>query len=309
MKGDEILIVSFKDIPGSNNWSIVKPINKGWSDDKKYYIKTVDEKELLLRISDITQYENKEKEFESLKLLINMDILMSRPIDFGICNKGQLVYSLLTWINGEDAEVILPKLDNKEQYNLGTKAGVFLKQIHRAPAPQNLPSWAERFNAKIDKKIANYKDCSIHFHGADRIIEYIEHNRSLLLNRPQSFQHGDYHVGNMIITPEGELGIVDFNRMDYGDPWEEFNRITFCVSTSPAFASGYINGYFDNKVPDLFFRLMALYIGINQLSSIPWAIHFGEEEVNTMLKQAQSVLKWYDDFKTYIPNWYVTNHD
>ncbi|WP_246566607.1 aminoglycoside phosphotransferase family protein [Tissierella simiarum] len=298
----------FNDIPGSNNWDMVKPINKGWSNDKKYYIKTIDGKELLLRISDITQYENKKEEFESLKLFTNMDILMSRPIDFGICNNGQLVYSLLTWINGEDAEVILPKLDNKEQYSLGAKAGAFLKQIHRVPAPQSLSNWSEKYNHKIDIKIANYKACGIHIHGADRIIEYIEHNRSLLLNRPQTFQHGDYHVGNMIITPEGELGIIDFNRMDYGDPWEEFNRITFCASISPTFASGYIHGYFDNIVPDLFFRLMALYIATNQISSIPWAIPFGEREVNTMLKQAQSVLKWYDDFKTYIPNWYVPDY-
>ncbi|SDY74499.1 Predicted kinase, aminoglycoside phosphotransferase (APT) family [Proteiniborus ethanoligenes] len=302
------MITSFNEISGSNNWSILKQINKGWSNDKKYYIKTVDKKELLLRVSKISEYENKKKEFESLKHLTNMDILMSWPIDFGTCNEGQLVYSLLTWINGEDAEIILPKLSNEEQYSLGIKAGQYLMQIHKIPAPEKLSSWEERFNRKIDIKIANYKACSIHLHGADRMIKYIEDNRILLQNRPQSFQHGDYHVGNMIITPEGELAIIDFNRMDYGDPWEEFNRIVFCANISPAFATGYINGYFHNEVPDSFFRLMALYIGTNQLSAIPWAIPFGEAEINTMLKQAQNVLKWYDDFKTYIPNWYITNH-
>ena len=55
---------SFNEIPDSNNWKIIKLIHKGWSDDKKYYIKTVEEKELLLRISDITQYENKKKEWK-----------------------------------------------------------------------------------------------------------------------------------------------------------------------------------------------------------------------------------------------------
>lgn len=298
----------FNDISGSNNWDTIKLIEKGWSDDKKYYIKTVDEKELLLRISDITQYENKKREFESLEVLISRDILMSRPIDFGICNSGKSVYSLLTWINGEDAEVIIPQLDGKKQYSLGVNAGVFLKQMHRIPAPKSMPSWAERFNRKIDRNMSSYKSCDIHFHGAEEMIGYIEHNRHLLLDRPQSFQHGDYHVGNMIITSKNELGIIDFNRMDYGDPWEEFNRITFCVSTSPVFASGYINGYFDNKVPDLFFRLMALYIATNQLACIPWAIPFGEEEVNVMLKQAEDVLEWYDDFKTYIPSWYIKSY-
>lgn len=308
MKGDEKLTESFNEISGFDSWDIIRPIDKGWSNDKKYYIKTVDGKELLLRISDIAQYENKKKEFEILKLLISRNILMSHPIDFGVCNGSKSVYSLLTWINGEDAEIMLPQLDDKEQYYLGIKAGMFLKQIHTILAPEKLPSWAERFNRKIDIKISNYKACDIQFYGAEEMIEYIEQNRFLLVNRPQSFQHGDYHVGNMIITPKGELGIIDFNRMDYGDPWEEFNRITFSVSISPAFATGYINGYFDNNVPDLFFKLMALYIATNQLSSIPWAIPFGEEEVNTMLKQAENIMKWYDGFKTYIPNWYILSY-
>lgn len=177
----------FNDIPGSNDWNIIKLIDKGWSDDKKYYIKKVDGRELLLRISDITQYENKKKEFESLKLLMSIDALMSRPIDFGICNNGKLVYSLLTWINGEDSEVILPKLGNKEQYFLGIKSGVFLKLIHEIPASQNQSDWTERFNRKIDMQIASYKACGIQFDGSDRMIKYIEDNRSLLTNRPQSF--------------------------------------------------------------------------------------------------------------------------
>lgn len=297
--------IYLNDVPSANDWDIIKPINKGWSDDKKFYIKTSGGKQLLLRLSDISQYEKKKREFESLRLLMNMDILFTQPIDFGICNNGQSVYSLLTWIDGKDAEIILPKLDDKEQYMFGIKAGMDLKQIHSIPAPKDQPDWAERFNRKTDKKIVMYKACNIHFQNDDKLIDYIEQNRSLLINRPQSFQHGDYHVGNMIIAPKGELGIIDFNRMDYGDPWEEFNRITWCAEISPMFASGYINGYFDGNAPDLFFRLMALYIASNQLSSIPWAIPFGEEEVNTMLRQVQSVLKWYDDFNTYIPSWYV----
>lgn len=137
------------------------------------------------------------------------------------------------------------------------------------------------------------------------VIQKVSVIRYALGNRPQCFQHGDYHVGNMVITIKGELGIIDFNRIDYGDPWEEFNRITFCVNTSPIFASGYINGYFDDEVPDLFFRLIALYIASNQLSAIPWVISFGKKEVATMLKQAENIMAWYNGLKTYIPNWYI----
>ncbi len=297
----------YNDIPNSSSWCRVKEINKGWSSDKKYYIQREDGKELLLRISDTSQYENKLKEFQAVKQLEHRDILMSRPIDFGVCNKGEEVFTLLTWVSGEDAEIVLPTLSDKQQYEMGIKAGEMLRQIHEIPAPQDQISWSEHFNRKIDRKIVNYKACGIYLRGANKIINYIEENRYLLENRPQSFQHGDYHIGNMIITKSGELGIIDFNRFDYGDPWEEFNRITWCVNKSELFASGYINSYFNYKVPDLFFKLMALYIASNQLSSIPWAVPFGEEEVNIMLEQTESVLKWYDDFEIHIPKWYVSN--
>ncbi|MCP6429213.1 phosphotransferase, partial [Klebsiella pneumoniae] len=83
-------------------------------------------------------------------------------------------------------------------------------------------------------------------HGVDKILDYIEKTRYLLDTRPQTFQHGDYHIGNMIITNNYELGIIDFDRLDYGDPWEEFNRIVWCACASSVFAAGRINGYFEN---------------------------------------------------------------
>ena len=39
----------------------IEYINKGWSDDKKYKIKTRENEELLLKISDIGQFAKKKK--------------------------------------------------------------------------------------------------------------------------------------------------------------------------------------------------------------------------------------------------------
>ena len=136
------MIKLYNEIPDSCKWQIVEPINKGWSNDQKYYIRSTDGRELLLRISDISQYENKKKDFEAIKRLDNLDILISRPINFGICNNGQSVYSLLTWITGKDAEHILPELNSKDQYRLGVKAGEILRIIHQVPAAKNQISWA-----------------------------------------------------------------------------------------------------------------------------------------------------------------------
>lgn len=123
-------------------------------------------------------------------------------------------------------------------------------------------------------------------------------------NRPQCYQHGDYHFGNMMIDNNGNLIIIDFNRNDFGDPWEEFNRIVWCANKSTLFASGIVNGYFNEDLPLEFWGLLALYIATNTISSLPWAIPFGENEINSMRKQAKQVLHWYDNMNNPVPIWY-----
>lgn len=102
-----------------------------------------------------------------------------------------------------------------------------------------------------------------------------------------------------------ELFIIDFDRFDFGDPWEEFNRIVWCVQASPYFATGMVNGYFDGQVPLDFWKLLAFYIASNTLSSIPWSIPFGEDELNIMIKQASDVIEWYDGMENLVPTWYI----
>lgn len=135
-------------------------------------------------------------------------------------------------------------------------------------------------------------------------MNHVRENRHLLKKRPQTWQHGDYHTGNMMLGRDGRLYVIDFNRSDYGDPWEEFNRIVWCAQLSPRFASGLVDGYFSGEVPMDFWRLLSLYIASNTLSSLPWAIPFGQGEVDTMLRQARDIFRWYDGMKTVVPGWY-----
>ncbi|MCK5130259.1 MAG: phosphotransferase [Clostridiales bacterium] len=298
----------FSDIPSASSWCTIEFIDKGWSEDKKYLITNENNTRLLLRVSDINQYDRKKFDYCQMKRLEDTDIIMSRPLDFGRFHGDTQVYTLLTWLDGVESKERLPSLSDSQQYSLGIKAGKALSKIHQIPAPETQHIWSKVFNAKIDRNIRNHNNCSIQFDGAEYIIDFLNQNRHLLLDRPLSFQHGDYHCGNMIITPQNDIGIIDFNRLSYGDPWEEFNRITFCATTSPLFASGRINGYFDNNVPELFFKLLALYISSNQLACVPWAIPFGQKDVDFMLKQSQDVLDWFDNFSNVVPKWYTDNN-
>lgn len=249
-----------------NTFTKMQPINKGWSEDKKYYIETKSGEKLLLRLSPAASYERKRMQYKILSQLTNLGLNIPRPLDFGYCNEGSEVFTILTWVEGQDAGSSLPLLPEERQFALGYEAGHLLSQIHRIPAPETAEPWGPRFNRKLDKNLENYNNCGIKLSNEEIILAFVSGNRHLLHNRPQTFQHGDFHTGNMVITPEQRVGVIDFNRSDFGDPWEEFNRIVFSISVSPAFAAGKIKGYFQDSPPKEFFRLMALYIATNSLA-------------------------------------------
>ena len=278
-------------------------IEKGWSNDQKYCVTDQGGQRYLLRVSDMSEFEAKQVEFDMMQKVAALGVPMCCPIEFGICEDG--VYSVQGWIDGEDAEEAVPHCAEEVQYAYGLEAGRILRKIHSLPPVSVSEDWETRYNRKLDRKLQKYAECPIHYEGGQAFIDYVRENRHLLKGRPQVFQHGDYHIGNMMIDRAGQLQIIDFNRSGYGDPWEEFNRIVWCAQKAPIFASGMIDGYFDSAVPPEFWQLLALYIAGNMLSSVYWAIPFGQDEVNTMLNQAADVLDWYDNMKNPVPKWYA----
>ena len=209
-----------------------EPINKGWSGDKKYCVTDEQGKKFLLRVSPIEQYERKKSEYELMSQVAALGVPMCRPLEFGTSDEG--VYSIQTWIDGVDAEENAHNLTSDEQYSYGFEAGRILKEIHKIPAPEGIEDWEIYFNRKADRKIKMYEECPIKYENGQAFIDYINAHRHLLSGRPRTYQHGDYHIGNMMIGNDKQLYIIDFNRNDFGDPWEEFNRIVWCAQANPS---------------------------------------------------------------------------
>ena len=278
------------------------PIDKGWSGDTKYCVTTEDGSKYLLRITAPERAHRFYLCYQRMEEAAKLHIPMCLPVEFGQCTEG--TYAIHSWIDGVDAESYIPTLPIEKQYAYGLDAGRILNKLHTLPAPTDAVPWAERFNTKIDRKITMYEGCSLKYENGHLFLEFLAENRHLLSDRPQTYQHGDYHIGNMMVDRSGKLTVIDFDRDDHGDPWEEFNRIVWCAQAAPAFASGMVDGYFGGEVPMEFWKLLALYICSNTLSSLPWAIPFGEGEIQVMRKQAAQVLEWYDGMKNVVPAWY-----
>ena len=294
----------FQDIKGYENWETIEKLSKGWSSDEKYVIKTREGELLLLRLSDIERYEEKKKEYGIITKYATLGFLMSSPIDFGICNNGKNVYILLTWIEGIDLEEALPTLSKDEQYRLGREAGKILKKIHSLELDvDDVP-----VQTKQEKKLLRllrYEESSVRIKGDEIAINYVKENIDKIWSQPPVYQHGDFHPGNLIYTKEGELGVIDFNRWEVGDPYEEFYKLeSFGVESSIPYCVGQIEAYFEDEIPADFWTALAVYVAHASLYSIKWAEKFGQEDVDGMKERCRRAFENYDTFRRCVPKWY-----
>lgn len=180
------------------------PIHKGWSEDQKYCLTAQDGSRVLLRVSPAGQLSRKEAEFRHMAQAAALGVPMCRPLELGVFSEG--VYFLQSWIDGRDLEEVLPGQTGQAQYAWGLEAGSILRKLHTIPAPDTLEPWEVRFGRKLDRKIQGYLQCPLQYPGGQAFLNHVRENRHLLKNRPQTWQHGDYHTGNMMLGRDGTGG-------------------------------------------------------------------------------------------------------
>ena len=298
----------FKEIKSSSEWEVINQISKGWSSDSKYYIKTRDGRQLLLRISDVKDCDAKKKEFEVITKYSKLGFPMSRPVEFGVCQEGQSVYMLLTWVEGKDLEEVLADLPEEKQYQLGREAGKILKKIHSVKiADGDMPTDTKK--AKKLLQLSRYEESGVRIDHDEIAVKYVKENINRIWSQSPVYMHGDYHPGNLIYTEEGTVGVIDFNRWEIGDPYEEFYKLeSFGIEHSIPYCIGQIDAYFDDNIPEDFWKVLAVYVAHASLYSIKWAEKFGQDDIDRMLKRCRMAFEDYDNFNLYIPKWYTDQY-
>lgn len=294
-----------KDIPNFDTFVKVEPIHKGWSGDKKYYVETKAGERLLLRVSEVSAYEEKQWEFDIMKKMSTAGIKMSLPISFGICENGKSVYQLLTWCDGVEAKEALYNLSDEEQYAFGQKAAAILKQMETIDYSPASGAWAKSFQARVEQYIKLYRNCGYRFDSDDVIISYLQENIGCIGERPTALMHMDFQTDNMVISPDGELYVIDFQMCGVVDPYHVLTGAGVSAMYSIPFAMGQMDAYFGKSIPEDFWKKYNLYmlaemlyaftVGVHMEGEREETLHMFDDEVDRIKRSGSHIPTWYQD--------------
>lgn len=138
------------------------------------------------------------QEYEAVAQIYELGVKTSRPIEFGLIESLDICYMILSYVEGDDASEVLPSLSDDEQYQIGIEAGKELKVMHEVSAPSS-ESWYERRLSKHNRQYESYRNCGVKLPEEDFILAFINKHLNEMIDRPNRFQHDDFHPSNLIV--------------------------------------------------------------------------------------------------------------
>ncbi|OZB96246.1 phosphotransferase family protein [Paenibacillus sp. XY044] len=258
----------FAEIRECVGYDRAEPLEKGYSDARKFILYQADTPVYLLRVHEGSAYARHRVEFELLRKHEANQVRCSKPLVVELARHLDLCYLLLSYIPGVSGEEVLPGLSPEAQLHQGAAAGKELKKIHEVTP--NFPiAWAPQRTEKYRQKKEKLRGLGLRFHRQSYLESYIDDHLDLLKKSPVTFQHDDFHPSNLIFQNHRLAGVIDFGRFDWGDPWEEFFKLPkYTCQISPYFAKGQVHGYFHDCIPDDFWPKYNLFVALNQHATL-----------------------------------------
>lgn len=289
------------------NFKRITEINKGFSSDKKYIVDEL----YLVRIFSKHEETRRKIEFTCIQELASYSSYVPKAFEFGCIPDLDSCYMVLEYLPGDDAESVLPQLTDEEQYAAGLLSGSELKKLHKFTAPLEIPSWYEVKKQKSDKYLEKLKGIPVAEDIKSLLEKYIKKNEHLMEGRPNTFLHDDFHPTNLVINKKSFSGIIDFQRMDWGDPLHDLTKLGFFSKRiSVPFTRGVVDGYRQGgALTNSFWELYSLYSAMHIVSALVWGMQMGQDQYDVLLKYSLDVLDDHVHFKRQMPKWYSDEYD
>ena len=275
-------------------------ITAGFSTDVKWCV----DAKYLVRISPTTDVNQLEKQALLINKVHAIDPCIPYVHEVGMYENS--TYMILDYITGDNGEIVLPTRSDAVQYEIGQQVGQTLRNMHSIPAPIDFPSWEERWTKRVDLLSPRYEEIAAQDERYRRVLRFVQEHLYLLKGRPSHIQHYDFHPGNILIHGDRFTGLIDMQKVRYGDPINEFYKMEyFNVPVSTAYSRGVVDGYHDNEpIPTSFWALHRLYAAIHILSAEVWANEIAQDQQEKFKRYTLFTMDQFDDFRLLIPKWY-----
>lgn len=186
-------------------------LSGGYSPDAKLLVFYGDGTKALLRLFARRLHQRWQEQARLLDRLRSRGVKAPRPLSLRLLD-AERGYCLLSYVDGDAASEVLPRLAEDAQYRVGAQAGAELLKMHRLQPPATVSGVDE--TAKHVRYRERYRTCGVRLHRQDDIMAFIDANLGALLDRPNRFRHGDYHVANIMVRDRQYAGAVDFESYD-----------------------------------------------------------------------------------------------
>ena len=294
------------EIPRLKGVSKIQPLN-GLSRDNKYYVKSSKGQEMILVLGNASaQYRMKES-INWIKYLEACDLPTNRLLDFGTYDSGQGYYMILSWIPGTNAQELLKSGSPQICSLLGKKSGELLRKIHDVPAGFKVP-YRATLSEEIGACIAEYSEDDVLFKkypATEIFIRFLDNNKDFFSESIEpKLLHGDFHSKNIIFS-EGRASVIDWVYGTAGNPIEDFVRNIISAESSKHYAAALIDSYYNNNIPEEFWRALAIYTAIHELRITKYSFTEPHLSASFVKHQHALVLQEYSEMKTVVPLYYA----
>ncbi|MGC9779531.1 MAG: aminoglycoside phosphotransferase family protein [Candidatus Heimdallarchaeota archaeon] len=157
-----------------------------------------------------------------------------------------------TFLDGTYVEQI--DFSKVPRYELYFKIGEVFKKIHSIKTTNfglitdetlvgEFPTQIEYLQSGLSDELLNLEKTQIYSRkDVEQVLQYFESNKSVVKNSPSVLLHADYCDSNLVYTPDGKIGVIDFADLSVGNPMFDVTKVYTEHIGDGAFQA-FIDGY------------------------------------------------------------------
>lgn len=177
-------------------------------------------------------------------------------------NNNNEYWVLNEWVSGNTFCSIMPSLKKDEQKRKIKQIAESLREIHT----ENQIESAVVLEADT---LINFLQCRfINRNTQKLLLSYMLDKLPAIQKRHCTIVHGDFHIGNIILTEDDGITFIDMDDIRYGDPYIDLVYASNLICSDDEYYTYYLllNYYFANNIPTEFWPIVNFYSIIKAIS-------------------------------------------